>query len=230
MTDDPTTTTDEPTANDHAEGSTDDPHGTRGLLKAAGAAVVGAVGLGALGDTARAAASRDHVVVVGYGQGRHTYEITTESGGTIEKAPLADPPDSTGASQYFGEEATGELWHWNADSFAYTGEIQSVTGQGTLGFHFGDGAFGSEATVFVRGNGSGTNRYSLTTPRGDIDTGRWAEHPDSDDGVPLGDGERDWTQDRVSGAVEDGYWDSYELEGDTAVQTAAVRGGAVTFY
>jgi len=196
----------------------------RSFIKRAAATTVG---LGVLTQTGSATGSDKQLIVRGKSSGRHTYKIEMKPGGQISKGANIENHDSVYTSGG-NEIAEGRLWNSNEDRFTYTGEIKSIDGDGSLDFQFPDGAFGSRDDISVFGRGSGRHTYMLGTESGDIDLNPDdTEYVDSDDGSFWS--EWHFNSDSVSGAIRNRNMDSYELEGDTELNTIGLKQGQLLF-
>lgn len=200
--------------------------GGGGLLRGVGAALLGLAGLGAASGAASAAGTGKRLLVLGDGRGKHTYEIEMQGGGSIQTATHAEQGDSIHSSGY-NDRATGELWHWNVDSYTYSGRISKVSADGNVSFHFLDGGFDNCSTVHVRGDKQGKHTFAIATDSGDVDLrpGTTEDH-DSDDGP--GNSEEHGTPDVVNGKVFNTYHDSYQLANGT-LQNIRLKQGAASF-
>lgn len=194
--------------------------GGRSLLKTAASALLGLAGVGVLGDAASASGQQKRVVVVGDGTREHTYEIGMESGGTIQKAAHAGGNDTHYSTP--NPRVEGELWHWNADSYVYTGNIDYVAADGAVSFHFPDQAFGNNnLTLVATGQGSGSHTYTISSISADLQfIGPTAEDNDTDEDSAN---DTSSTPDRVVGHLQGTGSDSVSVHYD-AVQNIQIDG------
>lgn len=205
----------------------------RRFIQGAATSIAGLGAAGALSGSAEASQLDKRVIVVGRGNGRHSYEIQMRDNGRIRKANHAGSNDTIGKSD--GQQrADGEVWHWNADSYAYTGDIDSVEGNGDMSFHFLHGAFWHDDRIVVGSQSGADKRYSMGTVRGDIDlVPKTTASPKDGDDKP-GNGyeydefsaksERHWTPDKVSGGVGGGGEDTHTIGGNDSVQYLRLKG------
>jgi hypothetical protein len=224
-------TTGEQHANDRAGGKrANDTDGDAGggLMDGVAGALLGLVGIGAVSGVAGAArGATKRLLVVGDGTGKHTYEVEMKSGGTISKAAHAGGNDSI-RSSYRDATADGEVWHYNADTYTYTGELRSVTCDGDLSVHFLDGGFGTVSWLSARGRSAGKHQYRMDTAGGDIDPVPSATGGnDSDDRGPAS--ERNDTPDTVSGQVTDRNYDAFVYGSNDAIKHIGVTDGHLEF-
>lgn len=200
---------------------------SRDLLRSAAGALLGLAGIGVATGSASASGSSKRLLVVGAGSGQHTYELGTERGGQIQKATHAGGNDSVTASNG-SQQASGELWHWNVDSYTFSGELDYVEADGSVAFHFLDGAFQADSWLGVTGQSPGRHQYVIGSNSADIDLGPWStEYVDSDDGPQRT--EQSHTPDHVSGAVRDSNYDGYDIAYSAPVQHITVEDGHLRF-
>jgi len=200
--------------------------GPRGLLKGAAGALLGLAGISAATGSASASGSSKRLLVIGDGNGQHTYEISMRGGGQIQKATHAGGNDSVTSSN--GQQVRGELWHWNVDSYTFSGAIDYVEADGSVAFHFLDGAFRADSWIGITGQSPGRHLYMVGSNSADIDMGKWStEYVDSDDGPQRT--EQRHTPDHVSGAVRDSNYDGYDIESSDPVQHITVEDGHLRF-
>lgn len=201
--------------------------GPQGLLKRAAGALLGLAGISAVTGSASASGSSKQLLVIGDGNGQHTYEISMESGAQIQKATHAGGNDFVTSSNG-SQQASGELWHWNVDSYTFSGEIDYVEANGNVAFHFLDGAFQADSWIGITGQSPGRHQYVVGSNSADIDLGQWStEYVDSDDGPQHT--EQSHTPDHVSGAVRDSNYDGYDIEYSAPVQHITVEDGHLRF-
>jgi len=218
---------DRPTTAEQHANDTNDGGAGGGLLNVAAGALLGLVGVGAVSETASGArGTTRRLLVLGDGAGKHTYEIELRRGGSISKAAHAGENDSVQSSR--NPTADGELWHYNADSYTYTGEVDSVTCDGDLSVHFLDGAFGNDAWIEVHGESSGKHRYRIDSAAGDIDPVSYRTgSADTDDRGSAS--ERNGTPDTVSGQVTDRNHDAHTTGANDTIKHITVTDGHLTF-
>jgi hypothetical protein len=221
MTNDDTSQDDRETNREHDhQASGYDGLDRRAFMRGAAASVAGAGAMAALSDEA-AAGSGKALVVVARDAGRHDYSIRMKGGDSIRKAAMAGGNDSTGSSL---EEVSGTVWDWNADSYVYTGEIDRLEADGTVSFHFPDGAFARDDRLAVAGQGNTTCHYSVGAANADLDLNEdTTEGLDSDD--LGGASERTNRPDQVSGRVVDAGNDSFTLGRGDPIQYVSIEGG-----
>lgn len=220
------------TRNPSSDDSTDREPSTnvsrRRFMKAGGASVAAATGFNAVADAAEAAhgSGRNTIIVVGRGEGHHSYQIQMESGGTIRKAANAGSNDSHQNNP--APRIEGNLWHWNVDSYEYTGEIRRVVGDGSVSFQFPDGAFRHDERIVAGGveEEFGRSDYVIGTNSGDIDP---VEETTGDGDTDHGGSrtEKDFSNDHVTGFVQDNGVDTYDIGGSQPVQYVQVDDGHV---
>ena len=224
----PTDSTDAQTdAEPSRPAETADSSGPGGLLKGAAGALLGLAGLSAATGSASASGTSKRLLVIGDGKGQHTYEIQMESGGQIQKATHAGGNDSVTSSNG-GQQASGELWHWNVDSYTFSGAIDYVEANGSVAFHFLDGGFQADSWLGITGQSPGRHQYVVGSNSADIHLGPLStEYVDSDDGPQRT--EQSHTPDHVSGAVRDSNYDGYDTEYSDPIQHIAVEDGHLRF-
>jgi hypothetical protein len=224
----PTDSTDAQTdAGAQQPADTNNSSGPQGLLKGAAGALLGLAGISAATGSASASGTSKRLLVIGDGKGQHTYEIQMESGGQIQKATHAGGNDSITSSNG-GQQASGELWHWNVDSYTFSGEIDHLEADGSVAFHFLDGAFQADSWIGITGQSPGRHQYVIGSNSADIDLGPWStEYVDSDDGPPSS--EQSHTPDHVSGAVRDSNYDGYDIAYSAPIQHITVEDGHLRF-
>lgn len=207
----------------HARDGPTADRGRRDFLRGAAASVAGLTALGAAGGSA-SAANRNHLLVVGNGAGEHTYEIQMASGGRISRATHAGGNDTETTNGAGDDRIEGTVWHWNLDSYAYTGSIDHVAGDGSLSFHFLDGAFRDAFELAVNGKGSGRHDYAIGVNRGDIDPQPGStESGDTDEGPSQS--EYHYSTDHISGIAWNRGTDEYSLGYDDPVQHVRIDDG-----
>jgi hypothetical protein len=196
----------------------------RSFMKGTAASAAALGGLAASSGAASASGgSNKHLLVAGRGYGEHTYTVVMRQGGSIQKANFAGPNDSV-TSNNGSQRAEGELWHWNVDSYTYSGEIDRVECDGTVSVHFPDGAFGNEGRIVVGGNGSGTHNFSLATAGGDIEpVEKTTEGGNDSDDLPSSS-ERSYKPDQVSGRLTDDGADTFTFGNGDSLQNIRVDG------
>lgn len=209
----------------YSEGDDDSPQvGRRRFMQGTAASIMAAGLLGALGGEATAAGNRDVILVAGKSTGEHAYEIEMEPGGTIQRARYGDSKDQPERGPDGTQRIRGSVWHWNVDSFAYTGEIDRVEANGSVAFYFLSGAFRDDKRIVVGGADSGTHKYMVGSNSADIDIARQTfESKDVDNGPRKT--ERSQTWDYVTGKIEDGRADVLSFEKGQPLQIVTVRQG-----
>jgi len=232
--------TTEPTANERTDAQSNtrgtqrpvetnerDNAGPRGLLKSAAGTVLGLAGLSAATSSASAGGTNKRLLVIGDSNGQHTYEISMKSGGQIQKATHAGGNDTISSSNGT-QQASGEVWHWNVDSYTFSGEIDYLEADGSVAFYFLDGAFQADSWLSITGQSSGRHQYVVGSNSADIDPGSWStEYVDSDDGPQHT--EQGHTPDHVSGAIRDSNYDGYSIGYSEPVQHITVEDGHLRF-
>lgn len=177
----------------------------------------------ASGSTSGTTQEWNRLLVVGEGPTEHTYEIGMQEGGEIRKASHAGSNDNTVENAAGNQAVTGSIWHWNADSYAYTGEIAYIRGNGTVALHFPGGAFETATKLHLRGQDGGTHQYALATNNADIDpVPGTTEQTDRDHD---GKSEQRHTADHVFGEIGGRKHDSYDLGDGDPLQYVAITDG-----
>lgn len=199
--------------------------GNGGLLRSAATELLELTGTGSRNGGAKAAESGKRLVVVGDGPGEHSYEIITGPNGSIETAAQAGGNDEIDRDSWDGRRADGTLYHWNADTYRFFGELAMVGADGSVSFHFPDGAFRySHRSLKMVGRGSGRHEYEIASNSADIeldDDTTEAGDTDPDSGTDV-----DWTPDRVSGVLKGTGVDTCTI-GYDPVQNIRIKRGNV---
>lgn len=162
------------------------------------------------------------MLVVGDGATKHDYEIGMEKGGEMRKATHAGANDSKGWNDSGNQVVVGELWHWNADSYAFRGEIAYIRADGGVAVHAPGGIFTSASRIHIDGRADGMHRYELGINNADL---KKVDSTTESTDIDHGGNEKRHTADYISGEIGGRRHDSYDLSAGDPLQYVAVKQG-----